>query len=119
MDTSTLRRWATPLTIGAFLLMSVTGVLMFFEVRRGLIKVVHEWLSWMMLLAVGLHATLHWKSFSRYFSQKAALSVIAVFAIITLTAMLLPDNGPKRGGPGGPQKSAGHVFPSSEMKPDQ
>jgi hypothetical protein len=26
MDTSTLRRWATPLTIGAFLLMSITGI---------------------------------------------------------------------------------------------
>lgn len=102
MDTNTLRRWATPLTIGAFILMGITGILMFFEVRLGLIKVAHEWLSWLMVLAVGLHVALHWKSFSRYFSQKSALTIIGVFAVLTMTSMLLPDNGPKRGGPGAP-----------------
>ncbi|MNR38623.1 hypothetical protein D3C85_1567410 [compost metagenome] len=28
----TLRTWSTPLTIGSFILMAVTGVLMFFDV---------------------------------------------------------------------------------------
>ncbi len=37
-----LRRWATPLIIGAFLLMSVTGVLMFFEIDAGLTAVAHN-----------------------------------------------------------------------------
>jgi hypothetical protein len=40
-----LRTWATPLTMGAFLLMSTTGVLMFFKRNPGLITVVHE-TSW-------------------------------------------------------------------------
>lgn len=37
-----LRTWATPLTVGAFLLMAATGVLMFFGYDRGLTAVVHE-----------------------------------------------------------------------------
>ena len=36
------RDWATPLTIGAFGLLAVTGVLMFFHPDSGLNKAVHE-----------------------------------------------------------------------------
>jgi len=43
----TLRTWATPLTISAFLLMSVTGVLMFFHIEGGLTTVAHQWCSWL------------------------------------------------------------------------
>ena len=38
------REWATPLTIGAFGLMSVTGMLMFFHLDTGFNKLAHEWL---------------------------------------------------------------------------
>ncbi|MDD5393827.1 MAG: DUF4405 domain-containing protein [Thiothrix sp.] len=115
MDTNTLRRWATPLTIGAFLLMAVTGVLMFFEIRLGLVKFAHEWLGWIMLLAVGLHAALHWKSFSRYFSQKSAVTIIAVFAVVTVAAMLIPSNEQGRSGrPGGMQ--AAQVLMSAPLE---
>lgn len=94
-----LRRWATPLIIGAFILMAVTGILMFFEVRIGIIKIAHEWLSWIMVIAVGLHVWLHWKSFSRYFSQTTSRALIAVFAVLTVASLLIPNNGPQRGGP--------------------
>lgn len=40
------RNWATPLTIGSFLLMAVTGLLMFFHLDTGLNKAAHEWLGW-------------------------------------------------------------------------
>ena len=50
-----LRNWATPLTIGAFILTTVTGVLMFFELDQGLIAEVHEWFSWLFLLGCGGH----------------------------------------------------------------
>lgn len=99
MDTSVLRRWATPLTIGTFVLMGVTGILMFFEVHIGIIKLAHEWLSWLMVIAVALHVILHWKSFSRYFSQKASVAVIALFAVITIASLLIPNNGGERRGP--------------------
>lgn len=40
-----LRAWVTPITIGSFLLIGVTGLLMFFKVPGGLIVIAHEWLS--------------------------------------------------------------------------
>lgn len=101
MDMTTLRRWATPLVIGSFVLMSITGIMMFFHIEAGIIKVAHEWLSWAMVIAVVLHVLLHWKSFSRYFSQKAAVSVIGLFAVITVTAMFINGGDERRGPPGG------------------
>jgi hypothetical protein len=41
--------WATPLTIGTFTLMAVTGMLMFFHADIGLNKTAHEWLGWVMI----------------------------------------------------------------------
>jgi hypothetical protein len=101
MDTNFLRRWATPLTIGTFLLISITGILMFFEVRIGLIKVAHEWLSLLMVAAVGLHVTLHWRLFSRYFTQKPALAVIGLFGVILVASLLIQGGDERRGPPGG------------------
>jgi hypothetical protein len=100
MDTATLRRWATPLTIGAFMLMSITGILMFFHINVGISKVAHEWLSWAMVIGVGLHLVTNWKMFARYFSQKAALGVIGFFAILTVASMLIPGEEERRGPPG-------------------
>lgn len=100
MDTTTLRRWATPMTIGAFLLMAVTGILMFFHIELGLIKVAHEWLSWLMVIAVGLHVFLNWKIFTRYFSQKPAVAIIGLFAVLMVASMLIPVD-ERRGPPGG------------------
>ncbi len=100
MDKTTLRRWATPMTIGAFLLMAVTGIMMFFHIETGIIKVAHEWLSWAMVIAVALHVYLNWTSFSRYFSQKAGVAVIALFAIITVASMFISGGDERRGPPG-------------------
>ncbi len=100
MDIATLRRWATPLTIGAFMLMSITGILMFFHINPGISKVAHEWLSWAMVIGVGLHLVTNWKMFARYFSQKAALGVIGFFAILTVASMLIPGGEERRGPPG-------------------
>ena len=105
MDTATLRRWATPLTIGAFMLMSITGILMFFHINPGISKVAHEWLSWAMVIGVGLHVVTNWKVFSRYFSQKAAVGIIGLFAILTIASMLIPGGDERRGPPGAMQAS--------------
>ena len=50
------RTWATPLTLGAFSLMALTGGLMFFHGDRGLNRTAHEWLGWLFIAAVGAHA---------------------------------------------------------------
>jgi hypothetical protein len=49
------REWVTPLMIGAFILVTATGVLMFFHLDRGFNKFAHEWLSGLLLVGVALH----------------------------------------------------------------
>jgi len=98
MNTS-LRTWATPLVIGAFLLSAVTGILMFFHVNIGLVHPVHEWLSWAMVAGVALHLSANWRGFARYFSQGAGRLVIALFAAMTIGALLpIGADAPKASG---------------------
>ncbi|TCM00440.1 hypothetical protein [Sphingomonas sp. PP-CC-3G-468] len=58
---TTVRSWATPLTIGAFLLMAATGMLMFFGWNTGLTTVAHQWLSLFFLLGAGGHIVANWR----------------------------------------------------------
>ena len=60
------RRWATKLIIGAFLLMAATGVLMFFELDQGLVVVVHQWSSWILLIGAAGHLTLHFRPLEKH-----------------------------------------------------
>ncbi len=86
----TYRELATPLTIGSFLIIGVTGVLMFFHLDSGLNKLAHEWLAWAMLGAVGLHATAHFKSFSRNFTRPRALAILGASAVLLAASFISP-----------------------------
>ena len=86
------REWATPLTAGAFGLLAVTGVLMFFHLDTGLNKVVHEWLSWAMVIGVALHVLLNLTAFKRYFTQNTGRVVIGLFALM-LALSFIPLGG--------------------------
>lgn len=88
------REWATPLTIGSFGLIAVTGVLMFFHLDSGLNKVVHEWLSWLLVAGVALHAVANAAAFKRYFSQpRGRLLMGAAAAVLALSFVPLGDGG--------------------------
>lgn len=86
----TLRTWATPLTIGAFLLISVTGVLMFFHLELGLSKVVHEWLGWALVFGVAAHLWLNQRAFSTYFKRPAAVAIMGTSAALLVASLLIP-----------------------------
>ena len=87
------RDWATPLTIGAFGLMSVTGLLMFFHLDTGLNKLAHQWLSWVMIAGVATHAFVNWPAFKRYFTaSRQGRAIIGVSAVaLALTFVSLPQ----------------------------
>lgn len=92
-----IRQIATPLTIGAFLLMAVTGVLIFFHKDMGLNKTAHEWLSWLFLIGVGLHIFINFKPLQIYLKKPLALGIIGLFAAI-LTASFFVGGGEEKGG---------------------
>lgn len=106
MDPALIRRWATPVTIGGFILMAVTGLMMFFHVELGISKDVHEWAGWVMILGVVMHLVGNWKLFSRYFSQKSAWALISVFVVVLVGSMLIPQSGEG----GGPKQIIGTVL---------
>ncbi|MCK6425807.1 MAG: DUF4405 domain-containing protein [Burkholderiaceae bacterium] len=86
------REWATPLTIGVFALMSVTGLLMFFHLDSALQKTVHEWAGWVVVSAAALHVSANWLGFKRYFKPGIGAAVIALCALL-IGASFIPLGG--------------------------
>lgn len=86
------RDWITPLTIGSFLLVAVTGVLMFFHIGSGLNKAAHEWLSWVFLVSIGLHIVMNMQAFKKPFLSTKGRLLMAVFALV-LGATFIPLSG--------------------------
>lgn len=84
----TLKSWATPLAIGAFIISGVTGVLIFFHIETGLVEPVHKWLSWLLVGGVAAHVLANWKAFGSYFSKNTALAIIGASTLLTALAVM-------------------------------
>lgn len=91
------REWATPLTIGVFVLMGVTGLLMFFHWDNSLQKTLHEWVGWGMVAAVVVHALANWLGFKRYFKPGPALWIMTLFALVVVGSFVPWSGGAKKG----------------------
>jgi len=85
----TLRTWATPVTIGAFVLMAATGVLMFFGWRGGLTSEAHEWLSWLFLAGVAAHLVVNWRPLTLHLKSRWGRISLAA-AVVMLAVAVLP-----------------------------
>ena len=88
-----LRQFATPVTIGAFVLSAVTGGVMFFHLDTGLNKAAHEWLSWALVAGVLAHLAVNYRAFKGYLKRPLARGVMAGFAVVLATSFL-PLAGP-------------------------
>lgn len=85
---STLRSWATPVTVGTFLIMGTTGVLMFFHIETGLNGFVHEWAGWLLLIGVGAHLLMNWRAFKTYFKRPLAKGIMGMGALVLAVSFL-------------------------------
>lgn len=79
---SSIKSWATPLTMGAFLLSAMTGILMFFHWQTGMNKLAHEWLGWLLILGGIAHGFSNGKAFKSYFSQSTGKTIISLFILL-------------------------------------
>ena len=94
-----LRSWATPITIGSFVISAISGVILFFHLNIGLMKPAHEWLSWFMILGVAMHVFTNWRAFLLYFKKPIPLAVIGVFLLLTVLSFFsLGSGGEGKGG---------------------
>ncbi len=76
------REWITPITTGAFLLVAVTGVLLFFHADTGLNREVHEWLSWLFLTGAVLHLAVNFTTFKKYLAQRKGQVLLGLFVLL-------------------------------------
>lgn len=68
----------TPVTIVAFLVSTVTGVMLLLHWNVGLVRFSHEWLSVVFSAVAIWHLARNWKSFTAYLRRNAGLAVFAI-----------------------------------------
>lgn len=105
IDSGRIRAWATPLTIGAFALSAVTGIMIFFHLEFGFAKVLHEWFSWLLVIGGLFHVLGSWRPFVRYFSKPLGRIIVGAFGVLILLSFVPLAGGHEKGMP--PQRLAG------------
>ena len=75
-----IRRFATPLIIGAGVISAMTGLLMFFTTEQPFLFA-HEIVGLGFAVAIVLHIYTNWRPFKKYFSQRSVI-IIAVAWLI-------------------------------------
>lgn len=84
----TLRAWATPLTIGSTVIVTITGIMLFFHLSPGLTRMAHEWLGWVMAAAMIAHVVVNWRAFTGYFRRPVAITILATSAALMVLTPL-------------------------------
>ncbi|MCA0444747.1 MAG: DUF4405 domain-containing protein [Bacteroidetes bacterium] len=84
------KSWVTPITIGAFILMAVTGLLMFFEIETGYNKRAHEWFSLIFVAGALFHIWTSKNSFLYYFKTWKGIAFISFFVVVLALSFLSP-----------------------------
>ena len=93
------RRFITPIMATLALVISASGVLMFFHLGEGVVKSAHEWLGIVFVLVMLVHMLSNWKALGQHFRQGVARSGAA--AVLLATGLLLGAGVSSE--PGGPE----------------
>jgi len=88
------RNYITPFISSAFLVVGITGLLMFFHLLEGYTEVVHKVLGLFFVVCAIFHIILNWKGLKFHFKKGIFLpslfSVLAVSAILIITEIMYP-----------------------------
>ncbi|QSX33061.1 DUF4405 domain-containing protein [Shewanella avicenniae] len=94
-----MRHWSTPLVIGTSVVVGVSGVMLFFHLSEGLVKLMHEWLGMAFVVATLFHILNHWGPFKRYFSEKIAAALMIVVLLVAGAFIYNAANNDNKGHP--------------------
>lgn len=89
-----VQTWSGALTIASFIVISITGILMFFHINIGWIKFAHELISWVFVVAAFCHALVHWKLLVAYFRNRFALALMLPVLIVGGSSLVSTTKGP-------------------------
>lgn len=92
-----LTRHATPYTTGLFLVSTVSGVALFFHLGSNLFHSMHEWLSMLLLVPVGLHVWKNWGALLTYLRRHTLLLPL-LLSLAAGIAFAVPSLGSSSGG---------------------
>lgn len=91
------RKWVTPLLTGSFILLAITGILMFFHLDSGANKLAHEWLSWLLVAAALLHVLANLPGFKLHLRSRTGQLLIGA-GVLVLALSFLPIGEEGKGG---------------------
>ena len=90
------REIATSFTTIVFLVIAISGVMMFFHFNDMLVKNLHEILGLVFVVAAFLHIFVNWKSMKSYFSKKifiiASITTLAISSVFIYQSSNNGDN---------------------------
>lgn len=85
----THRAWVSPLSLIGFLIISLTGVAMFFHVRLHAITVLHELTGLAFVILGVIHVLLNWPALMGHLKHRRGLVALAIgIALCTVLALL-------------------------------
>jgi len=73
-----------------FVVISVTGILMYFKIRMFSIQTVHIWLGFAFVLVGCLHLLKNWSGFLSYFKKRSTFLSIAFGVLVTASFIIVP-----------------------------
>ncbi|ABK82295.1 DUF4405 domain-containing protein [Campylobacter fetus] len=82
----------TTATIVTFIVVGITGVLMFFDIKSSGIKVLHEYIGMAMVIACVLHIMANLTPFKKYFAGKKLAIMGVLFAASVVFIAATPNN---------------------------
>ena len=89
------RSFITPLITIIFLVVALSGLLMFFHIFDGYTEVVHEILGLFFVVFSVLHVILNWKALKIHFKKRVCILSTIVVAVISILLVIQQHNSPK------------------------
>ena len=89
------RSFITPLITIIFLVVALSGLLMFFHIFDGYTEVVHEILGVIFVVFSVLHVILNWKALKIHFKKRVFILSIIVVAVISILLVIQQQKSPK------------------------
>jgi hypothetical protein len=111
---SFLRKYATPLSLVAFLAVAVTGVMLFFDMHSRQLFEVHEWVGIIFVVALLLHLVRNWRGLLAMMSSTRNKAIVGGLGAVALLFVIGSAPFGYGGGHGGGY-GHGHQFHASRQ----
>jgi len=89
------RSFITPLITIIFLVVALSGLLMFFHIFDGYTEVVHEILGVIFVVFSVLHVILNWKALKIHFKKRVFILSTIIVAVISILLVIQQQKSPK------------------------